>query len=480
MKQFNTTFPSKHLLKNWIVTMRKIISLALLIITLLAFAPGIAAAQNEPFSSHADLLHSPSPADRSGEVDAIVTFSWEGAAGYRYDLYLEAGDLTPDELIASDQTETTFGPILLDPHTNYSWKVVMRDQKQVVQTSPVWNFTTRAWVPYVPSHPVPASGTQHQALMGSLSWVGGDPSSEIVRYDVYLEAGDSSPDTLVSDDQIETTYTTGLLLSSATYYWQIVAKNTRGKDTAGPVWSFTTANDVVIPGEMVLIPGGSFQVGCPPDSYQKGACTPDENFPFRSVSLNAYLIDKYEVTNAQYARCVADGKCDAPFNTASPTRASYYDNPLYVDYPVMNVSWENAADYCAWAGKRLPTEVEWEAAARGSDSTQAYPWGQHASNCTLANGASCLDDSSTVGSYPAGASPYGVMDMSGNVWEWVADHGSGAVSSSSPFAFLTGSTARALRGGSWSSDHTTLRIDQRNTFSTGAGAHPGFRCAETP
>ncbi len=242
---------------------------------------------------------------------------------------------------------------------------------------------------------------------------------------------------------------------------------------AGTVW--VSAKDGA---ERVYVPAGVFWMGASEDDAD---ASQDEK-PQRAVYLDAFWIDRTEVTNAMYQRCVQEGGCRLPEQQSSKTRQAYFDSPAFDDYPVIFVSWQDAQDYCVWAGRRLPTEAEWEKAARGSDG-RSYPWGSQAPDSGLANFNQQVGDTTPVGSYPAGASPYGALDMAGNVAEWVSDwYAAGYYAVSSVINPLGPDSGefRVLRGGSWLSARRAIRAVFRlwNYPQTPAEGS-GFRCASS-
>ncbi|NSW53370.1 MAG: SUMF1/EgtB/PvdO family nonheme iron enzyme [Anaerolineae bacterium] len=229
---------------------------------------------------------------------------------------------------------------------------------------------------------------------------------------------------------------------------------------------------------MMYVPAGTFAMG----SYDG----PQDEYPVHDVFLDAYWMDQYEVSNGQYEQCVAEGACPEPFSKQSYTRSLYYGTQEYADYPVVWVTWFHAATYCQWAGGRLPTEAEWEKAAKGTDGRR-YPWGNNAPDCSYLNFQDYSEtnncvvvDTVAVGSYPEGASPYGVMDMAGNIYEWVGDWYSGSYYQSSPTENPTGplfGNYRVIRGGYWSSTAANLRASTRTHLEPGSRWHEfGFRC----
>ncbi|MEW5940664.1 MAG: formylglycine-generating enzyme family protein, partial [Chloroflexota bacterium] len=204
--------------------------------------------------------------------------------------------------------------------------------------------------------------------------------------------------------------------------------------------------------------------------------------PAHQVYLNTYYMDKYEVTNAFYKACVDEKICTDPKRTVSYTRSNYYSNSQYSDYPVIYVDWNMAKNYCEWRGARLPTEAEWEKAARGTDG-RTYPWGESL-NCFMANYSMCVGDTSAVGSYEGGQSPYGIYDMAGNVWEWVADWYQDTYYQNSPFDNPLGPSSgqyRVLRGGSWDPLYAkTVRTTNRGSgVPTDTYRYVGFRCTRS-
>jgi formylglycine-generating enzyme required for sulfatase activity len=218
---------------------------------------------------------------------------------------------------------------------------------------------------------------------------------------------------------------------------------------------------------MVYVPAGEFTMG----SDERN----NNEKPAHTVYLDAFYIDKTEVTNAQYRACVEAEACDSPSDT------TYYDNADYNQHPVVDVDWYQAEAYCQWAGKRLPTEAEWEKAARGTDE-RTYPWGEGI-DCDHAQYDECGGGTVPVGSKSKGASPYGALDMAGNVLEWVADWYDSDYYSQSPEHNPPGpdsGTNKVLRGGSWDFNQRDAYCSARDWGDPWSWYnYVGFRCARS-
>jgi iron(II)-dependent oxidoreductase len=227
---------------------------------------------------------------------------------------------------------------------------------------------------------------------------------------------------------------------------------------------------------MVWVPSGTYRMGASPDD---GAAAYDEH-PAHSVSVEGFWLDATEVTNAEYRRCVDVQAC------TPPQRSADLEDPAMADHPVLGVTWFQAATYARWAGKRLPTEAEWERAARGGSSTR-YPWGDDwepgMANSIETAGRDRFGDSAPVGSFPP--TSWGVLDLLGNASEWVADvyHRNywEAPSDGRAWNQLTGEWVerqRVVRGGSFTAPPSRLRVSFREQRSPhGSSRVTGFRCA---
>ena len=224
---------------------------------------------------------------------------------------------------------------------------------------------------------------------------------------------------------------------------------------------------------MVSIPRGEFMMG----SNEHG----DETR--HHVVLDQYMIDKYETSNAQYKEFM---------KATGHTAPAYWDDPRLnqTDQPVVGVSYTDAEAFCKWAGKRLPTEAEWERAAKGPEGDNHYPWG-HTLDAKKANYGQNVGKTKPVDSYPDGVSGFGAYNMAGNVFEWVSDWYDPKYYKSSPalnpqgpekgYNFANQGPVRVLRGGSWLAPETSLHTSHRfwnqpenNSYGVGLG----FRCAK--
>jgi formylglycine-generating enzyme required for sulfatase activity len=233
-----------------------------------------------------------------------------------------------------------------------------------------------------------------------------------------------------------------------------------------------------VSGKMVSIPAGSFLMGS-----LDGVGKANEH-PQHRVSVAAFEMDEMEVTVAAYGACVKNGQCTPSATTVDwpgmpeAARNAYGpfcngDRPDRQNHPVNCIDWKQATAYCAWAGKRLPTEEEWEYAARGGDG-RTYPWGEAPPSAELCwSGEHRRDGTCSVGGFPSGQSPFGLQDMMGNISEWTSS------GYSKDYNQTRGDTGRSLRGGSWyESRADSVRTAFRDWFPPSArNSDLGVRCA---
>ncbi len=227
-----------------------------------------------------------------------------------------------------------------------------------------------------------------------------------------------------------------------------------------------------VEGSMAVVPAGEFMMGSPTGDS-------DEQ-PAHKVYVETFSMDKYEVTVGQYAAFLQAKGIDPPSDWKTMNQS------VHQKRPVANVDWADAFAYCKWAGKRLPTEAEWEKAARGTDD-RLYPWGNEAPTPLHANfGKSDWNNHGVlapIGTFEAGKSPYGMYDMAGNVWEWVSDWYDYDYYKTSPSQNPAGPSSggtKVIRGGAWNSNPRAMRSANRSLISPTDQGLDGFRCAKTP
>ena len=252
---------------------------------------------------------------------------------------------------------------------------------------------------------------------------------------------------------------------------------------AGPV---AMAGNTTVMGKdgapMVLIPAGEFLMGTPISNRDGGR----DEYPQRRIVLDAFALDIYEVTNARYLMFIKATGHRVPENPRNAQLTVWKESTVpeaFKDHPVMNVDWYDATGYCAWAGKRLPTEAEWERAARGPNGRR-FPWGDTEPTRILANYLDQWRNGAglePVGSHPQGASAEGVQDLQGNVWEWVADWYDPHYYENGPIRNPQGpseGTRKVIRGSGWESEAPLLRSAHRLSSDPKNRNHSlGFRCA---
>lgn len=270
---------------------------------------------------------------------------------------------------------------------------------------------------------------------------------------------------------LKTLYKNGLQQSR--YLQAVWASYNFGISASVPI-DFRISESDAMP--QVFVPAGKFIMGANDAEMQV-------SFPAHIVYIDAFWIDQMEVSNAQYNQCVSAGVCKKP---AYSGEYAYYAEAAYNNYPVVFITWEEAKEYCEWTGRRLPTEAEWEKAARGVDG-RSHPWGETAPDISLLNFDNNIGAPMPVDRYQAGASPFGALNMNGNVREWVTDwYSQGYYKNQLARTNPQGpegpnsQSKKSLRGGGFADDARESRIFTRFAHVPwSAGWVRGFRCVSS-
>ncbi len=443
----------------------------------------------------------PVPADSSMNVSVNAGLSWSCSDPdgdvLSYDIYF--GTTTDSFLVSTSQSDSTYVAGVMNYETTYYWKIVADDGEYEIEGE-IWSFTTEAegtinHPPDAPFDPVPNDNAENVSVNSNISWSGSDPDGDALTYDVYFGNTTNPPSVIAG--QSNTSYDLGPLDFGSIYYWKIIADDGE-LETEGEVWCFTTIEEEQIEG-MILEEGGTFDMG---DHFNEGFYW---ELPVHEVTVNSFLIGQYEVTHTNYIEFLNSWGVSSNGSYNGVELIDMYDSYCAIDYngsfyfggsgkapniecPVIEVTWYGCIVYCNWLseqegltpcydlsdwccdfsadGYRLPTEAEWEYAARGglnwtdnyrysgtTDNIGDYAWyffnsgyQTHAVGTKLPNQ---LD----------------IYDMTGNVYEWCNDWWFYGYYGSSPVNNPTGpvsGSARVVRGGHFYGNEYDCRVAFRS------------------
>ena len=434
------------------------------------------------------------PLNESTISDNTPEFDWSDCA-IEYNLFIsENASFTNPIIQENNLTISEFAPGVPLSNGTYYWKVQgMDDIGNLSDWSSTWFFTIDTQPPDPPLLTDPRNESKLNTNTPSLQW-----TDNAAAYKLIVADNDEFSNPLIQEDNLTVSvYAISSQLPEGTYYWKVQAGDEIGNwSDWSEIWCFTI-NPFL---EMVYVPAGEFIMGSDQGD-------PDE-LPIHTVYLDAYYINKYEVTNEQYVAYLNEMLLTGAIQASATTVTKDGDEILDLDHPacqirfsngrfkeedgkdnhpVVEVTWYGAKSFAEYYGKRLPTEAEWEKAARGTDARK-YPWGNTEPTPLHCNFNDLVGESTPVGQYsPTGDSPYGCCDMGGNAWERCADwYGRDYYSDSSANHNPQGPPSgehRVFRGGHWQQWSWDIRCSNRPMSTPGQsyGYYGiGFRCVQDP